>query len=83
MNPARQRGRAAPPLDTDVFIVRAWREPREVAGAPAEWRFAVEHVRSGTRRSFTRLDRVTAFIATHVRDAGASAPWWRRILRPR
>jgi hypothetical protein len=69
------------PLATDVFIVRVWREPREIAGAPPEWRFLVEHVRSGSPRYFTRLDAAAAFIASQVPGLVAPTPWWRRALR--
>jgi len=68
------------PLDTHVFIVRVWREPREVAGAPPEWRFVVQHVRGGSSHSFTQLDAMAAFIASQVPGLVVPVPWWRRVL---
>ena len=44
-----------------LFIVRTWREPSTVV-ASAEWRGMVEHVPSGQRRYFTRLEELDHFI---------------------
>jgi hypothetical protein len=44
-----------------LFIVRTWREPSTVV-ASAEWRGMVEHVPSGQRRYFTRLEELDSFI---------------------
>jgi hypothetical protein len=44
-----------------LFIVRTWREPSAVV-ATAEWRGLVEHVPTGQRRYFTRMEELDRFI---------------------
>ncbi|MCL4859455.1 MAG: hypothetical protein KJZ93_08610 [Caldilineaceae bacterium] len=44
-----------------LFIVRTWREPSSVVSA-GEWRGLVEHVPTGQRRYFSRLDELDRFI---------------------
>lgn len=53
-----------------VFIVRVWREPREIAGASAQWRGVIEHVPSSERRYVKDVDEITAFIACYLHDMG-------------
>lgn len=57
--------------DAMVFIVRLWREPREIPGAPPELRGSVEHLASGTRRYFRKLDSILSFIVAYVDSADA------------
>jgi hypothetical protein len=45
-----------------TFIVRIWREPREVEGMTPEWRGLIERVGSGDRRYFHRLDELISFM---------------------
>ncbi len=52
--------------NTQVFIVRFWREAREIAGAAPEWRGVIEHLSGGERRYMKDLDEITAFIALYV-----------------
>lgn len=64
-----------------LFIVRTWREPSSVV-ASGEWRGLVEHVPTGQRRYFSRLDELDRFILQQMdlpasgNEAGAprSAP---------
>jgi hypothetical protein len=44
-----------------LFIVRTWREPSDVVDT-GEWRGLVEHVASGQRRYFTRMEDLDKFI---------------------
>ena len=37
---------------SESFIIRIWREPRELEGAPVLWRGELEHVTSHTRHFF-------------------------------
>jgi hypothetical protein len=53
---------------THVFIVRIWPEPREIQGAPVEWRGLIEHVFSGEKRYLNNLDEIVAFLARYLRD---------------
>ncbi len=51
---------------TQAFIVRFWRERREIEAAMPEWRGVVEHVRSGDRRYLKSFDELVQFIAWHL-----------------
>lgn len=53
-----------------VFIVRVWREPRELEDAAIIWRGVIEHVDSGDRRYFRRLGAVTGFIRSYLVQMG-------------
>jgi len=53
----------APHDDTDVFIVRIWREATERDDAPPPWRGQVEHLASQRRLGFTSLRTLCRFIA--------------------
>lgn len=50
---------------THAFILRIWREPREIEGATSEWRATVEHVGSGQRRHARTLDEIEPIIARY------------------
>ena len=52
--------------DTQVFIVRVWREPREIVGAEQPWRGVIEHVGSGRQRSIKALNEITTFMSTYL-----------------
>jgi len=52
--------------DRHTFIVRIWREPREIEGLVAEWRGLIERVASGDRRYFQRLDELVSFIQDYM-----------------
>lgn len=62
MSPSRQ--------DTHVFILRVWREPRELQGAAVTWRGKIEHVGNHAKRYVKSLDEVTAFVATYLKEMG-------------
>ncbi len=51
---------------THVFIIRMWRERREIEGAATEWRGVVEHVGSGARRYIRDVDEIAPLIAGHL-----------------
>jgi hypothetical protein len=60
------------PASRQMFIVRVWEEPsRERPGA---WRGSVDHVGSGQRFYFARLDDLQAFIQKTIEpgEAGSS-----------
>jgi len=68
--PAVPNGEA--PASRQMFIVRVWEEPsRERPGA---WRGSVDHVGSGQRFYFARLDDLQAFIRKTLEpgEAGSS-----------
>jgi hypothetical protein len=58
--------------DAQVFIVRAWREPGELASNPKEWRGVVVHVISGDRAYWQDLLQVVAFIKRYLNGKDAA-----------
>jgi hypothetical protein len=55
---------------TCVFIVRIWREPREIEKAGVEWRGVIEHMPTGVRRYFKDLGVIATFIKTYLEEMG-------------
>jgi hypothetical protein len=49
-----------------TFIVRIWREPREIEGMTPEWRGVVERVGNGDHRYFQRLDELVGFMQGYM-----------------
>ena len=56
-----------------LFIVRTWREPSVVV-ATAEWRGLVEHVPTGQRRYFTRMEELDRFILQQMEQLAPGEP---------
>ena len=54
------------------FVIRIWREPREVRGSDPEWRGRIEHVQSGERMYFLSFDKLIEFMTSHLDD-------WREV----
>ncbi len=55
---------------THVFVVRIWREDREIEGAAPQWRGSIEHVRDGQRRYVKTLSKVIEFIVPYLEAMG-------------
>lgn len=55
---------------THVFIVRVWREAREIQGTTPEWRGVIEHVSSGERRYLKGLEEIGVFIVPYLEAMG-------------
>ncbi len=53
-----------------VFIVRVWREAREIEGAKPLWRGMIELIPTGERQYLTTLDEITAFIVRCLVEMG-------------
>ena len=51
---------------THAFIVRFWREPREIQGEKPLWRGVIEHVPSGRQLALKDLDMITVFIESYL-----------------
>jgi hypothetical protein len=51
---------------TYVFIVRVWREPREIEGAAPICRGVIEHVPSGERQALGDLESILGFISACI-----------------
>jgi hypothetical protein len=52
--------------DVHVFVIRARSEPREIPGAPPEWRFWVEHLPGGEQHHYREFSEVLRFIAGYL-----------------
>ena len=51
------------------FLVRMWREPRlELPGSTIDWHSEVEHIQSGRRWTFARLDELLDFLRQQAED---------------
>ena len=48
------------------FVLRLWLEHREIEGAAPVWRGVVEHVPSGERHYFERLDQLPAILVRYL-----------------
>lgn len=55
-----------------AFIIRIWREPREIEGALPEWRGVIESTHDNQRRYLKSLDEIIAFIAPYLDKMGVS-----------
>jgi hypothetical protein len=53
-----------------VFVVRIWLEPREIAGAVAEWRGMIEHLPTQERRYLNDLAAISRFITPYLYSMG-------------
>ena len=58
--------------NTLAFIVRIWREPRDLEDAPLEWRGMIEYVASGERHYFTDMNDLVNFILINLKSEWAS-----------
>jgi hypothetical protein len=71
----------SPGENIQVFIVRIWREPREVPGATPVWRGVIEHVPGTKRRHLKELRDISDFIAPYLEGMGVQPSKWKRIRR--
>jgi hypothetical protein len=59
---------------THTFVLRIWKESRELDGALPEWRGSIEHVANQERRFVRTLQDVILFIASYIEHMGID-PW--------
>lgn len=52
--------------DLHVFVIRARREPREIAGAAPEWRFWIEHHPGGEQHHYADFAELLGFIREYL-----------------
>jgi hypothetical protein len=57
--------------DTHSFILRCWREPRELEAAEPVWRGEVEHVPTGKRVYFNNFEELKGFLASYLPEINA------------
>jgi hypothetical protein len=68
--------------DTQVFIVRFWRESRELEGAHPIWRGSVEHMPSGQRiyvKNFKEVERVMSSFVPREELNGKISGWRNKL----
>jgi hypothetical protein len=52
--------------DTHSFILRCWREPRELEEAEPVWRGEVEHVPTGKHVYFKNFEELKQFLTSYL-----------------
>jgi hypothetical protein len=69
--------------DTQVFIVRFWRESRELASAHPVWRGSVEHMPSGQRIYVKNFKEVESVMSSFVprEELNEKISGWRNKLK--
>lgn len=83
--PKRRPDRISVDEHLQVFTVRIWREPRELANAPPYWRGVIIHLESGAQGFFNNLAEMIEFITPYLESMGTpvSKPrprsFWRRL----
>jgi len=68
--------------DTQVFVVRFWRETRELEGAHPIWRGSVEHLPTGQRMYVKNLKEAESVMSSFVPEAektGLDSRWKKRL----
>lgn len=72
-----------------VFIIRIWREGRDIEGASPAWRGEIESTQTGERRYLKNLDDILAFIAPYLERMGVRLDlrwrvkqWWQGRKAP-
>ncbi len=68
--------------DTQVFIVRFWRETRELEGAHPIWRGSVEHLPTGQRvyvKNFREVEGVISSFVPVAEKTGQDSRWKKRL----
>ncbi|MCB9076744.1 MAG: hypothetical protein H6631_04080 [Anaerolineaceae bacterium] len=60
------------------FIIRIWYEPREIEGAPPQWRGSIESTQEGDRQYIKSLDEIVNFILPYLEKMGVEVEmdWW-------
>ncbi len=64
-----------------VFIVRIWREPREIEGELPEWRGEIESIQTGEQRYLKSLDEIIIFIKPFLEKMGVRVETRWRLSR--
>lgn len=70
---------ALPAAEGHSFIVRIWRESRDMPGGRSTWRGTIEHVEDGRRRYLTDLRQSERFIEPYLRRMGIVRGWRERL----
>lgn len=81
---------ASPESSRHVFIVRIWREQRELKDALPVWRGVIEYAQGGDHRCLKNLDEIASFILPYLKKMGVQVetrqrfkqwlPWRKKSL---
>jgi hypothetical protein len=81
---------ASPESNRHVFVIRIWREQRELKGALPVWRGVIEYVQNGDHRYLKHLDEIALFILPYLEKMGVQVetrwrlkqwlPWSKKSL---
>jgi hypothetical protein len=63
----------SPDEHTHVFILRIWRERREIEQASPKWRGVITHLTSEKKQYFEELDKISEFIIPFIEEMGLTA----------
>ena len=78
MSEALEKGALVPSsIEYASFLLRLWRETSADAGNVSRaWHVGVEHIQTGERWDFSRLDEFVAFLRQKTKDvaAGTQSP---------
>jgi hypothetical protein len=65
-----------------AFIIRIWKEKREIESAPPVWRGVIEHAATGKKRYLQDLAHILTFITPYLEEMGLKTTiFWRWTLR--
>ena len=70
--------------DTQAFIVRFWREGRELEGARPIWRGSVEHLPTGQRIYVKNIKEAESVMSSFVpgEEVDEKISGWKKRLKP-
>lgn len=64
-----------------AFIIRIWKENREIQDASPTWRGVIEHVPTGKRRYLRNLGHIIAFLSPYFNEMGLRmGVFWRLVV---
>jgi hypothetical protein len=56
-------------VNTQVFVIRIWREPSETKDSQPQWRAMIEHVSSQQRAYTDDLDKIMEIVKSYLDQA--------------
>jgi hypothetical protein len=69
---------------TKTFILRFWREPSELSNVAVNWRGMIEHIPSGERHYFHRIEDLPKLILPYLKETESNLSSrksiWRRLI---
>jgi hypothetical protein len=63
-----------------AFVIRIWKESREIEGASPTWRGVIEHVRSGQKQYLRDFSTIASFIIPYLEAMGTDTQTLRRWI---